>query len=267
MTCIDPDEMVEEQIDRVLTQYRESPKFLYLLRTYLKSVSERSQKICNIFQYFDIEKAGGDQLTILGKILGFPRCHCVCDTVEVFGFECLFNTQRFVLSGFCSSTQTWLDCADPGVSEICIDNDDFYRKLLKIRRYQIFALYDWESLTECIQILWGENARIINTREGEVIVTPGRDMTPEEERFMQIIPRVLPTAPGISLKLHLNHPIVFGFGDGWGGFCEKLYEDSNLVTDLNHNISDEGSNNIVTVYPLESTHWMCRFDPKPYECA
>lgn len=86
--CPDPSEMVETRIDRVLTQYRESPNLLFLIRTYLRSVADLHSAVCDLPNLFDIETATGDALTLLGKRLGWPRDHCVCDTSPVFGFDC-----------------------------------------------------------------------------------------------------------------------------------------------------------------------------------
>ena len=71
--CPDINEMVEERIDRVLTQYRESPNLLFLLRTYLKAICSTGLNNCDLPEKFDINTAIGDQLTILGKRLGWPR--------------------------------------------------------------------------------------------------------------------------------------------------------------------------------------------------
>src|ERR1700754_4525413 len=101
MTCVDQTTFVEAGVDRVLTQYRESPKLLHTMRTYLGQAWQVSQAICNLPNYFSLDTAVGDQLTIIGKWMGFPRCHCVCDVQPVFGFSCGPSTDTRPIVGFC----------------------------------------------------------------------------------------------------------------------------------------------------------------------
>lgn len=221
-TCRDPAVMIEERIDRVLTQYRESPKLLHVIRTYLSQVVDVSQALCVVPEAFDLETAAGDQLTLIGRRLGWPRCHCVCDVEPVFGFACEGFSLRPIL-GFCEGGE-WINCTSSGVSEICIDDDEMYRRFLKVRRYQFLNLYDLTSLEDSLRILFGENAGVMHAGQGRVIVTPGRDLTPGETSLLALYARVLPIALGIRLRFHFGIRRVFGFGEGWGGFAEDDLE-------------------------------------------
>lgn len=114
MTCRPVEEMVDERISRVLTQYRESPRLLYLLKTYLGAVAQTALQVCDLPEKFDLSVAVGDQLTLLGKRLGWPRNHCVCDTQPVFGFECEDQIQLRPIAGFGAIPETrqfGFDCA------------------------------------------------------------------------------------------------------------------------------------------------------------
>ena len=219
MTCPTSQEMVDERINRVLTQYRESPNLLFLLRTYLGKLSETALQVCDLPEKFDIDSAVGDQLTIIGKRLGWPREHCVCDVQPVFGFDCEEFTDLHPVSGFCDDQVTWLGCGSVGTGTLYISSDEVYRKFLKVRRYQMVGLFDLNSLETSIQIFFGEAARILHSGQGRVVIAPGRDLTNSEAALLQLYPRVLPTALGIEVRFHFGDLDVFGFGDGWGGFC------------------------------------------------
>jgi hypothetical protein len=128
--CVDIDVQVEAEINHVLTQYRESPNLLFVIRNMLRQVAEAGDSICNLPEWFDLDHAVGDQLTLIGKRLGFPRCHCVCVQPPVFGFDCEGGgTFGQPIVGFCE-IGSWADCADGGIAEICIDDDDIYRRFL-----------------------------------------------------------------------------------------------------------------------------------------
>lgn len=219
-TCRPTDVMIEERIDKVLTQYRESPKLLHTLRTYMLQVVDVAQALCDVPSFFDIGTAVGDQLTLIGKRLGWPRCHCICDVSPVFGFACADEVQLRPIVGFCDENSSWANC-ETGVSDICIDDDEIYRKFLQVRRYQFLNLYDLESLEDCLRILFGEDAGVMHAGQGRVVVTPGRTLTLSETNLLQLYARVLPIALGIKVTFHFGPRRVFGFGEGWGGFAEE----------------------------------------------
>lgn len=267
MSCPADNEMVEPRIDRVLTQYRESPKLLHVLRTHLRQVEMVVQSICDLPSFFDLDTAVGDQLTLLGKRLGWPRCHCVCEVQPVFGFECEgFPSSGYVVTGFCDDNQTWSDCGSFSLSEVCVNDDELYRKFLKVRRYQMLALFDIQSLEEAIRTLWGPKAWVVHWANGRVVVAPGRLLSEFELQFAKLYPRVLPVSPGIRVQFHYGTRDVFGFGEGWGGFCEEEQEeDVFLVTGDGDQIVDENNNPLLSS-PFRISEWMCPIDVNPYDC-
>lgn len=235
--CPSDGALVESQIDKVLTQYRESPNLLGIIRSYLREVEQAYQAICAIPDYFDLETAVGDQLTLIGKRLGWPRCHCVCVVPPVFGFDCAGSGQSwYPIVGFCEDA-TWVDCNEVGAGEICLSDDAVYRRFLQARRYQMLGLYDVASLTQAIQYMWGQTASVTDSGGGDVVISPGRVLTSYETMIIPLAFRVLPVAPGIRPLIHYSSGgSVFGFGDGWGGFCEDA-------------------------------EWLCPSDPHIYDCA
>lgn len=269
IVCPAPDALSEQRIDLVLTQYRESPKLLHLMRTYMRQVQEVVNIACSLPEQFDLDTAVGDQLTLLGKRLGWPRCHCVCTTQPIFGFECAGNPSQYQISGFCDDNAVWLDCNPFGVGDICINDDEVYRAFLRVRRYQMLSLYDLESLTTCVQILFGADASVLDAGRGRVVIAPGRDLTANEMQLLQLYPRVLPVAPGIRVRFHFGqYRHLFGFGDGWGGFCDPLFPDGvPLVTENDDVITIEGGVALYTEPLTQDAPWMCEVDPRPYTCS
>lgn len=224
MTCPEPSELVEERISRVLTQYRESPNLLHVLRTYLGAVASTALRVCDLPEHFDIETAVGDQLTILGRRMGWPRCHCVCDATPEFGFECDDRLTITPLAGFCEPGSLWAGCDTPGLAELCINDDETYRLFLKVRRYQYLTRYDLASLEEAVRTFFGPTAQVLYSGQSRVVIAPGRDLTPNEVALLQLYPRVMPVALGVRVMFHFGEVRVFGFGDGWGGFSEDAPE-------------------------------------------
>lgn len=139
--CPPPGQLVEE---RVVTQYREAWNFLAWLRTALNEVERAILATYAIPSFFDLDTAVGEQLTFIGKVLGWPRCHCVCESAPVYGFACLESSSTIEIIVSCEEG-TCIDCNDVGAGQVCIDDDDIYRRMLKARRYQFLGLYDIES--------------------------------------------------------------------------------------------------------------------------
>lgn len=223
MTCREPEIRVEERIDKIATQYRESPKLLGLIRNYLRQTAEAADVACRLIEYFDIDTAAGDQLTILGKALGWPRCHCRGQRRPVFGFECEdeCGPPTVPIRGFCEAD--W-DCGDgPEYVEFCFTDDELYRGFLKARIVTLTGDYTRSGLTAAAREVFGGNAAIYYERPGVVSVATGRLLTNTEIAIAHLYEQVLPIAPGIRLEIwHGNGP-AFGFGEGWGGFCDGAF--------------------------------------------
>ncbi len=246
MECPDKQTMVEERVDRILTQYRESPNLIGIIRHDLAEIADIIVQSCAMPSEFDILDAVGDQLTIIGKRLGWPRCHCICVAIPVFGFSCgvipvtsdgevvtsdgaivttggtdsgeSYNTNKPIL-GFCSGA-VWSDCQEAGVGDICLDDDEVYRNYLLARRYQARQLWDIDSLQAAAWHLWGPTATVVSMGGARVAIQPGRDLTPMEQVQLPVAFRVLPLAPGITPHISYETGSIFGFGIGWGGLCE-----------------------------------------------
>lgn len=237
-SCPTPGALVEIEINRVATQYREATKLLGLMRGILAGGEDAAIKLCAVPDHFDLDTAIGDQLTILGKWLGFPRCHCVCGiTPPVAGFDCDgAYIGPYELTGFCAPGSSWVDCPTFGDGDVCLDDDEVYRRYLRARRYQMLGLYDLASLQTAIRLVWGDQAQVADAEVGRVILSPARALTADEIMQMPIAFRVLPIAPGIKAFVHLGTGSIAGFGTGWAGFCADA-------------------------------EWLCPSDPHTYSCA
>ena len=264
-TCPAPGELVEARMDRVLTQYRESPKLLAVLRHALEQLDEAARTACDIPNHFDILTATAHQLTLIGKRMGWPRCHCVCTTEPVFGFDCGPHNPNVTIAGFCNEGTSWAGCRPAGTSDLCLHDDEVYRGYLLARRYQMMQLYDIDSLQAALAHVWGPTATVHNSGGGRVTIAPGRALTSREMRELPIAVRVLPIAPGIGVNLHMPVGRVFGFGEGWGGFCES---EATAMTNsaAGYLVMGVPVGGTATTAPV-SAQWLCGEPFDAYQCA
>lgn len=253
MTCFNRASLVEGMIDRILTQYRESPNLLGMIRRDLGEIAAiiieangspgasvpllisgrpltingasllmtdpDCPPIDGLPEKFDILTAVGDQLTIIGKRLGWPRCHCICVPVPVFGFPCGTLNANKPIVGLCEGCM-WDDCSEAGTGTICLDDDETYRRFLLARRYQARQLWDIDSLQAAANHIWGGIATVVSMGGARVAIQIGRSLTDLEQIQLPVAFRVLPIAPGVTPYISYDSGNVFGFGEGWGGLCE-----------------------------------------------
>lgn len=275
MDCPVEGTLVDAELGRIATQYRESPKLIHLIRTYLQQVEEALRELCAIPDHFDLDTAVGDQLTLIGKRLGFPRCHCVCTVQPVYGFACEGVVSPYTLVGFCDEG-VFVDCGPNGLSDICITDDEIYRRFLKARRYQFLALFDVESLNAALRHIWGDTAFVLHGDHGRVVMTPGRELDAVERALLPLVPRVLPVAPGIRQRFHFDVGPVAGFGEGWGEWCETyapeglalVTEDGTPITvpDDSTGAGTDDELYLMTGPLTRGAFAMCEVDVFPYDC-
>lgn len=217
--CPSDGELVEIELGRLATQYRESIHLKGYIAAILHQVEIAAQATCAIPDWFDIATALGEQLTFLGRRMGFPRCHCVCDASPVYGIVCDGPYVGPPIAGLCDDASL-RGCG--GTSDLCIGDDEVYRAHLLARRYQMLGLYDIQSLGEALRHLWGPTAWVPDAKLGRVVIAPGRDLTPEEERRFRVSLRVLPIVPTMEIAVHYGSEPIAGIGTGWAGPCSSL---------------------------------------------
>lgn len=214
--------LVDAELGKIATEYREAEKLIGYMTAVLGEVEAAALAILAIPEAFDLDIAVGEQLTFIGKRMGFPRCHCACVSPPLYGFETdgSGNTANplFTLRGPCESA-TWLKCGEVGDGSICIDDDTAYRGHLRARRYQMMGLFDIQSLGAAIRHIWGDAAWIPRSGNGEVTLAPGRALTADETARLPVTLRVLSIAPGMTISVWLPTDPVLGFGAGWVGAC------------------------------------------------
>lgn len=217
MTCVVVDEFVARHDDEVLTQYRESPNLLAILRTYLRVTGQMTRDACLMFDRFNVNTAVGDQLTILGKAVGWPRCHCAGQKRPVFGFECDDDCGNVEpIGGFCEAE--W-DCG-PEYVEFCFVNDEMYRGFIKAKIITNFFGYSRKNVTRAARAVFGDDAVIYFDRPGIIGIATGRRLSGVEISIAHLYEQVLPIPAGLRLDIWQSNGPPFGFGEGWGGFCD-----------------------------------------------
>lgn len=138
----------------------------------------------------------------------------------MFGFACESECgpPAVPVAGFCEAE--W-DCGEgPEFVEFCFADDEMYRDFLKARIITLIGLYTREGMHDAARALWGNHATVWLDRPGVVTVVTGRLLSDIEISIAHLYQQVMPVPPGVRLEVWHSSGPAFGFGDGWGGFCD-----------------------------------------------
>jgi hypothetical protein len=219
VTCPAPGALVEKGIDRLGTKYREATKLNAYLRTHLEQIDALIIDLCGLPEQFDLDTAVGDQLTIIGKWLGYPRRHPHGRLRPVFGFEPEPSEGILITPVVGFDDNPWDDADGPRFLPYLFEDDDLFRIHLRLRVMQVTHQFAQADLLAAIRSLWGEDAYVLEGfQPGTVIVAPNRILTSEEQAMLPVSVGVLPIVPGMKRAVYLELSVPFGFKTGWGPF-------------------------------------------------
>jgi hypothetical protein len=217
--AVDKPALIDAELSRLLTQYRESPKLQGVITAHLQQIADIIEAIDAIFAAFDIETAVGEQLTFLGRVLGWPRDLCAGRLKTVFGF--ILHEGRGVpltaqpVAGW--KIGEW-QSKGSRFESASIADDELFRRFLKARIISLTGDYSMEAMNEAARLLIGPTAFVLRYRPGVIQIATGRALTADEKARVHLFDQVLPVAPGVRLEVWHNTIAPFGFGVGWGGW-------------------------------------------------
>lgn len=223
---IDKAALADARLSRVLTQYRESPNLLGLIEAYLLELAEVIERADAIPAAFDIDASTGDQLTLIGKWMGFPRVHPRGQRVRAFGFA---RDDRpaltYPVAGFCDSR---FICEGSDFEAKTFTDDAEYRRFLKARTVSVNAAlsnrYSRDVLTEAASALFGgDEVLVVREGGGEITLCLTRFYTDDEMRLLHMATQVLPLPLGVTVYWAHSDGVPFGAGAGWGEFCSSSF--------------------------------------------
>ena len=131
-------------IDRIVSQYNNSSKFrrwvdqYNVLGTYACSLS------CEFAQFFDIDKASGEWLNVIGRIVGQPRSVVDTTKLDIFGFDGDVDSYGFNVGVF----------TDGSYGAVAIDaSDNIYRRMVRAKVLKNASNCSRDDLLRSIEIL------------------------------------------------------------------------------------------------------------------
>lgn len=209
-----PTDIVDRALCRIITQYRESPRLLGVLRAYVDEAHEVTDALCGMESKFDLAEAEGEQLTIVGKQMGFPRVHCrgayeSVDPTPTVAPAPLCDGRFFSVRPRNPRCAFRLDdgrtmCCGPDEtprSDYTFTDDELYRRFLYARATQINGNADFKTLTAAINQVFGPQSYIGYSSDGVVVAIANRALTVEEKRVEPLYRLVMPLPMGIAFEV------------------------------------------------------------------
>lgn len=150
-------DFVKEYLNLIIFQYQDKPKFISELTSILNKVEE--VKILNekLLKSFDLDKAVGNQLDIIGRIVGLPRRTESIVPKAYFGFV----DKNINALGFGGS---FFNLGDELYSELVL-NDSDYRFFIKCKIANNLMKNNIHSINEIIAFLFSDNAYVEDNRD------------------------------------------------------------------------------------------------------
>ncbi len=88
-------EFINQYLDLLIIQYSDSPKAVAEITLKASEYSKIQEFYASFFDAFDLDEAVGDQLNILGKVVGIPRIVPFSTAKKFFGFDDNANSLSF----------------------------------------------------------------------------------------------------------------------------------------------------------------------------
>lgn len=216
--CADPSNLIEALLSRLSHVYVDGPVIRALLTSILKQPEQMESVLCGLISTLDCDVAVGDQLTILGNIVGLPRRICNVYRNSYFGLSnddddcCTDELTVGLCEGDFAPNNSTLQYTDYELND-----DEEYRFFIKaliqsnnfdgtLAHYTRIVQYLFDGLDLDDPNAVGQSG-VITHEGGQVNVAVRRDLTLDELRKAELFKFVMPYYGSTNIK------IMFGAED------------------------------------------------------
>ncbi len=161
-------------LSRITQQYKDKPKYVALVQGLAALVEDNLETpAANLFDVLDIEKMGGDNLDVIGRIVGQSRVLIDYDQLEFFGFDGATNAGTFGSVHDTNIGERFVSVFEDAAGEKTL-SDPEYRTFIKARILKNYSDGTAEDLIESIKALLDvEQVRISENPETDNYIQNG----------------------------------------------------------------------------------------------
>lgn len=236
---------VEIARSRITEQFRGKENIDNLMRMWLEGYQEIQEVILDLFGVLDIDSARGEQLELIGEIVGQPREVVEINTTGYFGFESDPAAKSF---GSLDNQQggIYYSLRDPLTGSVTL-SDNLYRDFIKAKIIDNSAGGTAEDIIVAAKEVFGVDfVEVSDSGEAEISINidrrawndpdltvyPGLDETDMAERLLPFPAGVTVNFIDIPLK---ESPL--GFAETWKDASDRLWNTANVVLPNNLNFN------------------------------
>ena len=235
---------VEIARSRITEQFKGSENLDRLMMMWLEGYEEIQQVILDLFDVLDIEQARGEQLDIIGAIVGQPREVVEVNVTGYFGFEG-DNSAKSFGSVYNNGGGVYYSIYDPLTGSVVL-SDNVYRTFIRAKIINNNAGGSPEDIIECAkQVFRTDYVELNEVGDTKITLNIGRRAwnDPQYNAFAgldetDIAERLLPFPVGVTVE-YIDTPSKsspLGFVETWDAAADRLHETANVVLPANLNL-------------------------------
>lgn len=205
---------IKAYLDLLIYQYRGKPNAEAEITAILSPMNDIFNLYNSFETAFDIDTAVGNQLDIIGKIVGLNRTVPLLVPKKYFGFDDDINTYPYSELFEPILTYQFKELSEQDYTDLQL-NDENYRFFLKAKIAKNFAKSDIISINNIIAYLFDDKADVVDGYDMSLILQVNNDVDIDRVRQVQQL-NLLPKPQGVMynnaiIKYYEND--TFGFAD------------------------------------------------------
>jgi len=230
--CADPSNLETAMLSRLAHPYQGQPNLASFISALLAQYVDIESNLCAFLDNFDCDTAVGDQLDIIGRLVGLPRTVCNVFRAPPFGF---INTSgepccNDDVLGWCEGE--WVK---DGLqfTDYTFNDDDEYRTFIKAKIISNAFDGSLDYYNRLLQFLFDDvpfDTEGVSSNTGSYVAHHGygytqiqvaRALTTDETRILNLYKFVLPYFGSYDISI-LDGQDTFTFGTSPNGWCSDF---------------------------------------------
>lgn len=199
-------EYLEIARSRVTEQFKDKEVFDKFLQLLIHSQEELQEVYIGLLQLRDLDSAEGEQLNVIGRIVGQDRVLVNADLYTFFGFQGALKAGSFGETGNNLVGSRFLDFGSPMGGNITLD-DETYRLFIRAKIYKNTTSSTPEQFIQVINLIFGVTGTFLSENgNANATVFISRPLTDIEKGLLQYInstdgypSRLIPKTVGVGI--------------------------------------------------------------------
>ena len=206
-----PNNIEQKALNRLISQYQDSRNFISLISQFCAIYQEIDNTFDDLMEKRFIDTADGEQLDIIGEIVGQPRLTLNSDSLYYFGFQGSLNTLGFSSTANPTAGGLFYTSDSNNKRKIPI-GDELYRLLIRAKIQRNICSGTPDEIIKAVEFIFNCSDVIFKERTLSIEIGIGKKLTHNEieliKQHIELIPRPL----GIKLSVVFHYKnTVFGF--------------------------------------------------------